>query len=205
MLIIGLTGSIGMGKSTAAARFRARGIAVFDADAEVHKLYDGPLAAEINVVFPGTMAHGRVDRARLSHMLIANPERFAELEALVHPRVSSEERRFLDDEAKRGARMAVLEIPLLLEKGSEDLVDVVVVVSADISTQQRRVLERPGMTPAKLAAVLARQIPDSEKRRRADFVVDTSGPVTSCNDQIDDIIAKLGDQRGVAYERVWKA
>jgi dephospho-CoA kinase len=177
MLIVGLTGSIGMGKSTVAARFREHGIAVCDADAEVHELYEGAAVPAIEAAFPGTTEGGKVDRQRLARALIDNPAEFRRLEAIVHPMVLAAERAFLQAEAARGAAMAVLEIPLLLETGGEKRVDVVVVVSAPPDKQRERVMQRPGMTVEKLAQVLARQMPDADKRARADFVVDTDrGP-----------------------------
>lgn len=203
MLIIGLTGSIGMGKTTAAEGFRALGIQVFDADAEVHRLYEGALVGPIGAAFPGVVAGGRIDRAALSAQLIAAPQRFAELEAIVHPRVRESERAFLHAEHARGVAMSVLEIPLLFETGGERLVDVVVVVSADAKTQSERVLARPGMTPAKLKSVLARQMADGEKRRRADFVVDTNGSAAHCHRQIGEIVARLETQRRTAFKRHW--
>lgn len=204
MLIIGLTGSIGMGKSTAAARFRERGIAVFDADAAVHALYEGPLAAEINAAFPSTASDGKVDRIKLSAALLAAPHRFKEIEAIVHPKVRAMQRRFLNAEAQRGAKRAVLEIPLLFEGGGEQAVDVTVVVSAGLDAQRARVLQRPGMTAAKLDALLGRQMPDAEKRRHADFVVDTNGPAAACDAQVDAIVLKLADRTGTAFERHWR-
>ena len=203
MLIIGLTGSIGMGKSTAAQQFRKRGIAVFDADAEVHTLYQGPLVAEIGAAFPGTVVDGKVDRARLSAALVMAPERFKALEAIVHPRVKARERDFLCDEAKRGARMAVLEIPLLIESEAHERVDVVVVVSANADAQRARVLARPGMTSEKFEELLRRQRPDWEKRILADFVVDTNGTIEMCAVQVDDIITKLEHRAGHAFARFW--
>lgn len=191
MRIIGLTGSIGMGKSTAAARFRHHGIAVFDADAEVHRLYAGPLAAEIEEAFPGTSVNGAVDRARLSAAILAAPHRFNDLEAIVHPRVRAEQRAFLAREASNGATMAVLEIPLLFESQLHELVDATVVVSAGEDIQRRRVLDRVGMTREKLDTLLARQTPDAEKRAAAEIVVDTSGTIDACNAQIDAIIPHL--------------
>lgn len=205
MLVIGLTGSIGMGKSTAAARFRFHGIAVFDADAEVHRLYDGPLAAEIDAAFPGTASSdGKVDRAKLSAALLKAPERFKDLEHIVHPRVYDAERRFLRAEAERGAAMAVLEIPLLLEKNRDVHVDFVVVVSTHPDVQRRRVLQRPGMTDEKLDAILARQVANEDKQKRAHFVVDTSGDIESSNAQVDAIIAKLSSVAGKAFDRYWR-
>ena len=204
MLIVGLTGSIGMGKSTAAARFREHGLAVFDADAAVHTLYEGPLAAEINAAFPGTASAGKVDRITLSAALLAEPHRFKELEALVHPKVRELQRRFVHAEAQRGAKVAVLEIPLLFESGGETAVDVTVVVSAGADVQRARVLHRSGMTAAKLDALLDRQTPDAEKRRRADFVVDTNGPIAACNAQVDAIVSKLATRTGTAFARHWR-
>jgi dephospho-CoA kinase len=204
MRVVGLTGSIGMGKSTAAARFRARGIGVFDADAEVHRLYAGPLCDEIEAAFPGSLTDGIVDRAKLSEQLIAAPKRFKDLEAIVHPRVRDAERRFLQAEYGSGSSVAVLEVPLLLEAGRDDDVDAIVVVTASREVQQQRVLARPGMTEAKFEAVLARQLPEAEKRGRADFVVDTSGSIENCNSQIDVIITKLPALSATAYERFWR-
>ncbi|MET0409014.1 MAG: dephospho-CoA kinase [Hyphomicrobium sp.] len=204
MRVVGLTGSIGMGKSTAAARFRARGIGVFDADAEVHRLYAGPLCEEIEAAFPGSLTDGIVDRAKLSQQLIAAPNRFKDLEAIVHPRVRDAEQRFLQAEYGSGSSVAVLEVPLLLEAGRDDDVDAIVVVTASREVQQKRVLARPGMTEAKFEAVLARQLPEAEKRVRADFVVDTSGSIENCNSQIDVIITKLPALSATAYERFWR-
>ncbi len=203
MLIVGLTGSIGMGKSTAGARFRERGYAVFDADAEVHALYAGPMAAEIDTAFPGTVVDGRVDRGKLSAALIAAPHRFKDLEHIVHPRVRAEQRTFLEREAARGARISVLEIPLLFESLTADLVDVTVVVSSSPAIQRARVMGRPGMTGEKLDELLRRQLPDAEKRRRADFVVDTNGSVDACNTQVDAIIEAIQQKPANAYGRFW--
>jgi len=204
MLIVGLTGSIGMGKSTAAERFIARGIAVFDADAEVHRLYAGPVAAEIEQTFPGTTADGRVDRAKLSAHLIDHPENFKELERIVHPRIRAGERRFIQAEYARGAAMAVLEVPLLFEADGDRAVDVIVVVSASLDVQRARVLARPGMTPAKFETIRRRQLSEEEKRSRADFVVETGGTVANCHSQIDAVIAKLQHRDGDAYDRYWR-
>jgi dephospho-CoA kinase len=203
MLVIGLTGSIGMGKSTAAARFRELGIAVCDADAEVHKLYEGPAVAPIEAAFPGSTANGRVDRQKLAQQLIADPSRFAQLEAIVHPMVQEAERRFLRAEAARGAGMAVLEIPLLLEGSGHGRVDVVIVVSAPADMQRERVLARPGMSLEKLEQILARQLHDSEKRARADFIVDTGGTIAESAAQVDKIVESLQGRHGEAYTRYW--
>ncbi len=203
MRIVGLTGSIGMGKSTAAARFRHHGIAVFDADAEVHRLYAGPLTAEIEAAFPDSTRNGVVDRARLSAALLAAPHRFGDLEAIVHPRVRAQQRSFLAHEASKGAAMAVLEIPLLFESHLNTHVDATVVVSAGEDIQRRRVLARDGMSVEKFDAIVARQMNDAEKRSKADFVVDTSTTVDACNAQIDAILPRLEKITPRAFAAYW--
>jgi dephospho-CoA kinase len=203
MLIVGLTGSIGMGKSTAAARFRSHGIAVCDADAEVHKLYEGAAVPAIEAAFPGTTEGGKVDRQRLAKALIDDPAGFKRLEAIVHPMVLAAERAFLQTEAAKGAPMAVLEIPLLLETGGEQRVDVVVVVSAPADKQRERVMQRPGMTGEKLAQILVRQMPDAAKRARADFVVDTGGTLAESEAQVDTIVESLKGREGTAFVAAW--
>jgi dephospho-CoA kinase len=203
MLIVGLTGSIGMGKSTAAEHLRARGLAVFDADAEVHKLYAGKAVAPIEHAFPGATVNGVVDRAKLSAMLVAHPERFAELEAIVHPLVREAERAFLHAEHARGAAIAVVEIPLLFETGADSRVDATIVVSAAPDVQRERLLTRPGLTHDKIDALLKRQMSDAEKRARADFVVDTSGNVETSRAALDAIVAELRSSSGDAYANYW--
>ena len=203
MLIVGLTGSIGMGKSTAAARFASHGIAVFDADAKVHELYAGPIAPAIEAAFPGTTANGKVDRTKLSAALLTEPHTFKQLEAIVHPRVRAAERDFIRDQAAKGASMAVLEIPLLFEADGYKTVDAIILVSAPAAVQRQRVLTRPGMSAAKLDRLLLRQMPDEEKRRRADFVVDTGGSIDACNAQVDTIIAALKQRPAQAFKRFW--
>ncbi len=204
MLIVGLTGSIGMGKSTAAEHLRARGLPVFDADAEVHRIYAGGKAVErIERAFPGTTTSAGVDRGKLSAAIVAHPQRLRELEAIVHPLVREAERSFLRSEAKRGTRAAVLEIPLLYEAGADRLVDVVIVVSAPTDIQHARLLKRPGMSAEKLDKLLARQMPDAEKRARADFVVDTGGSIAASQAQLDRIIGELPSWSGQAYAREW--
>ena len=205
MLIIGLTGSIGMGKSTAAKRMRALGLAVCDADAEVHALYraGGAAVAPIEAAFPGTSGPDGVDRAKLGGALLRDPTGFKRLEAIVHPLVHAAERRFLQAEAARGAAMAVLEIPLLFEGGGDKRCDVTIVVSAPPEMQRQRVLERLGMTPERLAQILARQLPDAEKRAQADFVVDSSGPIPATEAQIDKIIGGLKGRTGQAFVQHW--
>lgn len=205
MIILGLTGSIGMGKSTAAARVRTHGIAVFDADAAVHDLYRGVAVEPIGAAFPGVVERGVIDRAKLSALLVAAPERFAELEAIVHPLVRAAERDFLQQEHARGARIAVLEIPLLFESGADRLVDAVIVVSSSAERQRERVMGRPGMTLEKLERLLSRQMSDADKRRRADFIVDTNGPIADGEAQIDSILAKVTSIPPKAYVAHWAA
>jgi dephospho-CoA kinase len=203
MLIIGLTGSIGMGKSTVAKLFRAHGFEVFDADAEVHRLYAGEAVPLIEAAFPGTTADGKVDRPRLAAVLGSDAGKFRTLERIVHPLVRQSERRFLEEASRRGDEAAVLEIPLLLEAGLDREVDVVIVVSAPADQQRTRVLERPGMTEARFDALLERQMPDAEKRRKADFVVDTGGAFTDTIAQVDAILSALKSRPAHAFERHW--
>ena len=174
MFVLGLTGSLGMGKSTTARFFAEEGVLVHDADAVVHRLYDGEAAAAIEAAFPGTTTAGKVDREKLAARVLGDVGALTRLEAIVHPLVQEAERRLLAEAEARGEKVAVLDIPLLFETGGEERVDAVVVVSAPADVQRARTLERPGMTVDKLDAILARQMPDHEKRRRADFVVDTS-------------------------------
>jgi dephospho-CoA kinase len=204
MLLIGLTGSIGMGKSTVAARLRALGIAVIDADAKVHKLYEGAAVAPIEAAFPGTTSAGRVDRQKLAQAMLARPQDFPRLEAIVHPLVFAAERDALRAEAAKGADLAVLEVPLLFETGGDSRVDVTVVVSAPADAQRARVLARAGMTAEKLAQILAKQMPDAEKRARADFVVDTGGTIAETEAQVDRLIESLEGRQGSAYAKFWK-
>lgn len=208
MLLIGLTGSIGMGKSTAAERFRALGLPVIDADAEVHKLYRGAAVAPIEAAFPSTTRKlpeggSEVDRVALAKALMADTAGFKTLEKIVHPMVYQAEKALLRDAVAAGAEMAVLEIPLLFEGGGEKRVDVTVVVSAPAELQRARVLARPGMTPEKLDTILARQAPDAEKRRRADFVVDTGKTIPDTQAQIDRIVEQLKGRSGSAYATYW--
>lgn len=196
MLVIGLTGSIGMGKSTVAKRFIANGIAVFDADAMVHELYAGDAMPAIEAAFPGSTRSGKVDRAYLSQILKKDQGALARLEAIVHPMVQAKRQEFLKTQAQAGARMVVLEIPLLFETAGEDQVDVTLVVSAPADVQRSRVLERVNMSEAKLDALLANQMPDAEKRRRADFVVDTDRPIEDTGQEIDKLIESLRGRKG---------
>jgi dephospho-CoA kinase len=174
MFILGLTGSLGMGKSTTARLFAEEDVPVHDADAVVHRLYEGEAAAAIEAAFPGTTADGKVDREELAARVLGERVALKRLEAIVHPLVQQAEQRLLAEAEARGEKVAVLDIPLLFETGGEERVDAVVVVYAPPEVQRSRALERPGMTVDKLDAILAKQMPDEEKRRRADFVVDTS-------------------------------
>lgn len=204
MLVVGLTGSIGMGKSTVAGMLRARGIAVFDADAEVHRLYAGEAVPLIEAAFPGTTADDQVDRTKLAAALAGDADRFRTLERIVHPLVAEAERRFLRQAHDRGDRLAGLEIPLLLEVGRHLHVDVVIVVSAPAHHQRARVLERPGMSEERLEALLERQLPDTEKRARADFVVDTGTTLADTEAQVDAILNALSSRSAEAYARHWQ-
>ncbi len=201
MLIIGLTGSIGMGKSTVAEQFRDRGIPVCDADAEVHRLYEGKAVPLIQQAFPGTVVDGRVDRAKLSAQVVGNKAAMKRLEALIHPLVRKAEQDFLLQAQRSGQAMAVLEIPLLFETGGDDLVDICIVVSAGAVLQRERVLARPGMTAEKFDRILAQQLPDDEKKRRADYVVDTSSSIEETRQELDRIIESLEGRRGTAIQR----
>jgi dephospho-CoA kinase len=192
MVVLGLTGSVGMGKSTTARFFAEAGVPVFDADAAVHRLYAGEAVAAIEAAFPGTIGDEGVDRAKLAQAVLGDPAALARLEAIVHPLVRREELRFIDEAGKTGAPVAVLDIPLLFETGRDSLVDAVVVVSAPPDIQRARVFERPGMTEEKFRALLAKQMPDEEKRRRADFIVDSSGSYDSARAQVHAILRAAG-------------
>ena len=203
MLIIGLTGSVGMGKSTVATRLRERGIPVCDADALVHELYEGEAVAPVEAAFPGSTSEGRIDRQKLSEALLRDAAGFRRLEAIVHPLVQAAERACLHAAQLSGASIAVLEIPLLFETGGEARCDVTMVVSAPAAVQRERVLARPGMTPAKLDAILARQMPDAEKRRRATYVVDSGVALDETLAQVDRIIVQLEPRSGTAFAAHW--
>lgn len=191
MLIIGLTGSIGMGKSTTMQLFAEEGIPVYDADAAVHAVYAGEAVPVVEAAFPGTTADGKVDRQKLSAKVLGNPEALKKLESIVHPMLGAHRQQFLSDAENSGAAIAVLDVPLLFETGGEKRVDAVVVVSAPADIQRTRVLARENMTEEKLDAILARQTPDAEKRRRADFVVDTSSGLDPVRVRIRDILAEV--------------
>ena len=191
MLILGLTGSIGMGKSTTAKLFAEAGVPVYDADAAVHKIYEGEAAPAIEAAFPGTTVDGKVDRMRLSARVLHNPAAIKQLEQIVHPMLGASRNKFLEDAERSGAPVAVVDVPLLFETGGEKRVDAVVVVTTTPEAQRERILARDNMTNEKLDAILARQPPDAEKRKRADFVVDTSHGLDPVRAAIRDILAEV--------------
>jgi dephospho-CoA kinase len=191
MRILGLTGSIGMGKSTTAKLFVEAGVPVYDADAAVHKIYEGEAAPAIEAAFPGTTVGGKVDRAKLSAKVVHDSAAIKQLEGIVHPMLGASRQKFLDEAERSGAPVVVMDIPLLFETGGEKRVDAVVVVSTDAATQRERILARGTMTNEALDAILARQLPDAEKRKRADFVVDTSHGLEPVRAAIRDILAAV--------------
>ena len=193
MIRVGLTGSIGMGKSTTTAMFRQAGCPVYDADAEVHRLYSpgGAAVAPVEAAFPGVTVAGAIDRARLSTRVLGDPEALKHLNAIVWPLVGAARADFIRDAENADAPFAIFDIPLLYEAGGEKGVDVVVVVSAPADVQRGRVLARPGMTEQKFAAILAAQTPDADKRARADFVIDTGAGLDSARARVGEIIAAL--------------
>lgn len=201
MFIIGLTGSIGMGKSATGRMFAARGAPVHDADAEVHRLYANEAVGPIGDVFPDAIVDGRVDRDRLSKLVLGDDQAIKRLEKIVHPLVQARETAFLDTAFAEGRRFAVAEVPLLLEVGGDARVDAVVLASAPAEVQRERVLKRGGMSAEKFEKILARQMPDAEKRRRAHFVVDTSRGFGFAEKQVDDIMRALAASPGAAYAR----
>ena len=196
MLVLGLTGSIGLGKSTTSARFQAEGVPVYDSDAAVHALYaaGGAAVAPVEAAFPGVVVDGAIDRARLSARVVGNSEALAKLEAIVHPLVGAHRIGFFEKAEAEGHEIVVLDIPLLFETGGEKKVDKVVVVSAPADVQRARVLARPEMTPEKFEAILARQIPDAEKRARADFVIDTGQGLEAAHQQVRDFLTLLSNE-----------
>ena len=191
MLILGLTGSIGMGKSTTAKLFAEAGVPVYDADAAVHKVYESEAAPAVEAAFPGTTVDGRVDRAKLSAKVVHDPAAIRQLEQIVHPMLGASRQKFLDDAERSGAAVVVMDIPLLFETGGEKRVDAVVVVTTAPESQRERILARGTMTNEALDAILARQLPDPEKRKRADFVVDTSHGLDPVRAAIRDILAEV--------------
>jgi len=202
MLVVGLTGGMGMGKSAAATHFRHRGIAVFDADACVHRLYEGAAVPAIAAAFPGVVREGRVDRSLLAKEVAGKPERLRALEAIVHPLVVKAEIDFLRAQEEQGARLAVLEIPLLFETGAEIRTDVTIAVSASEAVQRERVLARPGMTEEKFAALRARQHSDAERRAAADYVVDGGTSLENMHEQLDRLIESLQTRDGKVMEQL---
>jgi dephospho-CoA kinase len=196
MLVIGLTGGIGMGKSAAAERFASHGIPVFNADLCVHQLYEGEAVAAIEAAFPGVARGGKIDRKLLSEKIAGSPQRLRQLEAIVHPMVVAAEIDFLIEQEDKGEKLAVLEIPLLFETGAEKRIDVTVVLSAPAELQRERVLARPGMSVDKLEHLLARQLPDAERRARADYVVDSGESLEDMHRALDKLIESLQNRQG---------
>ena len=201
MIVAGLTGSIGMGKSTVARYLRGKGIPVLDADRVVHELYTGEAVPLIEAVFPGTTHGGAVDRQLLAQKVLGSEEALKKLEALVHPLVRRAEWRHLLAEQDKGAELVVVEVPLLFETGASALYDSVIVVSAPAHVQRQRIAERPGMTPEKIEAIIARQWPDHLKRLRADFVVETGVPLEETYRQIDAVVDEIKRRPPLAYQR----
>ena len=191
MRILGLTGSIGMGKSTTARLFMEAGVPVYDADAAVHRIYEGEAAPAIEAAFPGTTVEGRVDRAKLSAKVVHDPAAIKQLEQIVHPMLGASRKKFLEEAERSGVPVVVMDIPLLFETGGEKRVDAVVVVTTSPEAQRERILARGTMTNEALDAILARQLPDAEKRKRADFVVDTSHGLDPVRTAIRDILAEV--------------
>jgi dephospho-CoA kinase len=191
MIVVGLTGSIGMGKSTTAQLLRDEGVPVFDADAAVHALYQSDAVGPVEATFPGVARNGAIDREELRRRVLGNARALRKLEAIVHPLVRRERDRFLDSAAQGGADIAVIDIPLLFETDADGTVDHVVVVSAPEAVQKARVLARPGMTAERLSAILAQQMPDAEKRRRADTVIETGQGLVAARDQVKALLRRL--------------
>ena len=189
--VLCLTGSLGMGKSTAAKFFAAAGVPVHDADAVVHALYEGEAVAPIEQAFPGATANGKVDRAKLAGMVLNDSAALSRLEAIVHPMVAAAREQFLAAARSAGTPVVLLDVPLLFETGGDGHCDAVVVVSAPLEMQRQRAMERPGMTEDKFAAILRKQMPDAEKRRRADFIVDSSQSFDHTRAQIGDILRRV--------------
>jgi dephospho-CoA kinase len=201
MFVLGLTGSIGMGKSTTAAIFRKLGVEVHDSDAAVHALYQGEAAPVIDAAFPGTVRNGVVDRGALAAQVLDDPDALKRLEALVHPLVRESRRQFIEAAKTRGDRLVVVDIPLLYETGAESEVEAVLLVTAPESVQKQRIAARQGMTEAKLAAIMAKQMPDEEKRRRATFIIDTSTGHADAEQQVRELLHKILDNPEFAVAR----
>ena len=191
MIVAGLTGSIGMGKSTTAEMFRDLEIPVFDSDATVHDLYNSEGVKPVGLVFPSAVVEGKIDREKLSKEVVGDPEAFRKLEEIIHPLVRERELKFRKHAAAAGNKLAILDIPLLFETGRESAVDFIIVVSAPLEEQRKRVMSRPGMTEQKFKSILARQVPDTEKRRRADFVIDTGKGLLHAKAQVAELVKEL--------------
>jgi dephospho-CoA kinase len=191
MIILGLTGSIGMGKSTTAKLFAEAGVPVYDADATVHQLYEGEAAPAIEAAFPGTTVGGKVDRQKLSARVVHDPAAMKQLERIVHPMLGASRQKFFEEAERAGAPVTVVDVPLLYETGGEKRVDAVVVVTTSPENQRARIMARGTMTSEALDSILARQLPDAEKRKRADFVVDTSHGLDPVRAQIRDILQQV--------------
>lgn len=202
MLVIGLTGGIGMGKTSAAAHLRRLGMKVFDADAYVHRLYEGDAVEAVEAAFPGTTRDGQVDRALLAAEVAGKPERLRQLEAIIHPMVIAAEIDFLREQELQNARFAVLEIPLLFETGAESRTDVNIALSASEDVQRTRVLARPGMTEKKFETLKERQLSDAERRARANYVVDSGTTLEHMQEQLDTLIETLQTREGGVMERL---
>ena len=203
MLVIGLTGSIGMGKTAVAGHIASRGVPILDSDSIVHRLYAGEAAAAIDAAFPGTVVDGLVDRSKLAAAAMATEDGFARLEALIHPLVRQAQWQFLQEQQAAGASLVVLDIPLLFETGGDQFMDATIVVSAPADVQAARVLARSGMTLEKLEAIRARQLPDAQKRVRADFVVDTGLAWEDTRKAVDKLLESLKEWPATAMER-WR-
>jgi len=198
--LIGLTGSIGMGKSTVGKMFESLDIPVYNVDAEIHKLYEvgGAAVEPVGAVFPSAIIEGRIDRPTLSKLVVGNDEAIQKLEQIVHPLVGAHRATFLSEVEAAGQKMVILDIPLIFETGAQDNFDKILVVSAPADIQKSRVLARPDMTEEKFAAIVARQLPDAEKRRRADYVIDTDCSEAETLQQVKDIIQHLNEEFGHA-------
>jgi dephospho-CoA kinase len=201
MIVLGLTGSIGMGKSTASRMFMEAGVPVHDSDEAVHRLYSGKAAPLIEHRFPGTTSNGVVDREKLAQRVLGDPQALKELEAIVHPLVQEDENIFLEEQRGKGTPLVVLDIPLLFEVGAAGRVDKIAVVSAPAEMQRERVLARPGMTEARFEAILQKQVPDSEKRRRADYVIDSGGGMEPARRAVGRIVEELAGK--AASGKAW--
>ena len=193
MIVLGLTGSIGMGKSTTLKMFAEEGVPVYSADAAVHELYEGDAVSAIEAAFPGSIANGKVDRGMLSTAVFGRPDALKRLEAIVHPMVRKKEVDFVEKVRKSGAALAVVDIPLLFETGGEQRVDRVIVATVDPQIQRQRVLSRPGMTAQKLQAILARQMPDADKRARAYYIIDTGLGLDAARRSVQAIIREINE------------